>query len=244
MIVEDDPVQPPGRPLDTEVRWSGDPGGNGDQPARPRHEAVHQRFHRRARLGRVAADLGVEERLGDDLERQPHHVGLDVADLAVAPGHEHPLGVFDHHTGIGGDPVAMERRLGELALGPPELALAGQEPVAQRSPRAPQPVVLDELPVLVDQHLLDQVGMVEEEDRRGPEPGPDHVAVLAMPARQCPQAVAAEFPQVAEEPVLPGTGRTLCLRACLRTHADILETLKTWGMSRYIPRETGMFIGV
>ena len=99
--------------------------------------------------------------------------------------------------------------------------------------------------VLRNQHLLDQIGMVEEENRPVPESRPDQVAVLAMPARECPQAVAAEFAQVSGEPVLPGTGRTLYLvRACLRTHSDILETLKTSGMSRYIPRETGMFIGV
>src|SRR5271157_1390049 len=87
--------------------------------------------------------------------------------------------------------------------------------------------MLDELAILRNQHLLDQVGMVEEENRPGPESRPDQVAVLAMPARECPQAVAAEFPQVSEEPVLPGAGRTLYLRsrACLRTHADILETL-------------------
>src|SRR5271157_3101301 len=87
--------------------------------------------------------------------------------------------------------------------------------------------MLDEPAVLGNQHLFDQVGMVEEENRSGPESCPDQVAVLAMPARERPQAVAAEFPQVSGEPVLPGAGRTLYLRsrACLRTHADILEKL-------------------
>jgi len=33
----------------------------------------------------VIADLRAEERLGDDLERQAHHVLVDVARLAVAP---------------------------------------------------------------------------------------------------------------------------------------------------------------
>ena len=78
---------------------------------------------------------------------------------------EHSLGGLDHEPGVGGDPLAVERRLGELALAPPELSLAGQEPLAQRPLRLPQPIVLDELAILVDQHLLDQVGMVGEHDR-------------------------------------------------------------------------------
>ena len=106
----------------------------GDQAAGPRDEGVHQRLHRRAGVGRIAADLRVEQRLGDDLQRQPHHVVLDVADLAVGPGLEHSLGVIDHEPAIGGDPLAVKRRLGELALAAPELPLAGQEPLAQRPP--------------------------------------------------------------------------------------------------------------
>src|SRR5208337_5442904 len=157
----------------------------------------------------------------------PHHVGLDVARLPVFPGHQHPLSVLNHHICISGDAVAMERRLSQLALGAPEIALAGQEALAKGSPCTAQPVMFDELAVLGNQHLLDQVGMVEEENRSGPESRPDQVAVLAMPARERPQTVAAEFPQVSGEPVLPGAGRTLYLRsrACLRTHADILENL-------------------
>ncbi len=67
-----------------------------DQCWRSGRRSSHQRFHRRADLGRIAADLRVEQRLGDDLERQPHHVGLHVADLPVGPRGEHPLGEIDH----------------------------------------------------------------------------------------------------------------------------------------------------
>ena len=97
---------------------------------------------------------------------------------------EHPLGELDHQLGVGGDPLAVERRLRELALAAPEVALAGQQALAQRALRLPQAIVLDELAVLVDQHLLDQVGVVGEEDALRAEPGRDQVAVLARPARQ------------------------------------------------------------
>ena len=157
---------------------------------------MQEGFHRRARTGRVAADLGAEERAGHDLEGQPHHVGLDVARLPVFPGLQHPLGVLNHHICISGDAVAMERRLSQLALGAPEIALAGQETLAQGSPCIAQPVMLDELAILRNQHFGDQIGMVEEENRPGPESRPDQGAVLALPARECPQAVVTEFPQV------------------------------------------------
>ncbi len=95
-------------------------------------ESAHQRLHRRAGLGRIAADLRVEQRLGDDLQGQPHHVILSVADLAVGPRLEHALGEIHHEPRIGSDPLAVKRRLGQLALPAPELALAGQEPLAER----------------------------------------------------------------------------------------------------------------
>ena len=79
--------------------------------------------------------------------------------------------------------------------------------------------MFDELAVLGNQHLLDQVGMVEKENRSGPESRPDQVAELTMPARQSPQAIATELPQVSRQPVLPGTWRTLHFRACLFSYS-------------------------
>ena len=162
-------------------------------------------------LGRIAADLRVEQGLGHDLQGQPHHVVLDVADLSVVPRFEHPLGVFDHEPGIGGDSLAVERRLGKLALASPEFPFAGQEPLTQRPPRLPQPIMLDELAILVDQNLFDQVGMVGEDDISGSEPGRDQVAVLAGPAGHGSQLVAAELLQVAEEPLPLRSGNGLIL---------------------------------
>ena len=51
---------------------------------------------------------------------------------AVAPGREHPLGVLDHHRGVSLDLLALKCRLGQPALPPPEVALAGQEALADQ----------------------------------------------------------------------------------------------------------------
>ncbi len=107
------------------------------------------------------------------------------------------LGEVDHELAEGRDPIAVERRLSELALGAPEVALAGEQTLAERELRLPEAIVLDELPVLVDEHLLDEVGMVGEQDALRAEPGRDQVAVLARPARQRPEPVGAELAQVA-----------------------------------------------
>ena len=193
--------QPLRRAFEAPVQGRRQPDGDRDQRAGARDEVVHERFHRRRCVGRVAADLGVEQRLGDDLKGQPHQVVLDVARLAGGHDLEHPLGVVDHDVGVRGDPVAVEGRLRQLPLSAPEVPLAGQQAVSQRPLGIPKAVVLDELPVLIDEHLLDQVGMVDEPDRARAEPHRDDVAVLPLPARERRQPIATELPEVPGEPL-------------------------------------------
>ncbi len=67
----------------------------------------------------VSASLGqfgIEERPGDDPERQTHQVRVRVADLAVSPGLEHPFGLIDHDRPVPLDLLVLEGRLGQPAL--------------------------------------------------------------------------------------------------------------------------------
>ena len=185
----------------------GKPIGILDQAVDAGGEAADQGLHRGAGFGGVARDVGVEETLRDDLERDAHHVVLHVAGLAVAPALEHPLGGRHHGRGIGGDPVAVERRLRELALLPPEVALARQQAVAQAGARLAERAVLDEVARLRDQHLLDEVGMIQHPNPHRAEPKIDDVAIGAGTLRQKPEPVALERPQMARQPVPSGTAR-------------------------------------
>ena len=97
-----------------------------------------------ADVARLAPDLGVEERLGDDRQGQAHHVVVDVARLAVAPGVAEPRGVLDHDRAVALDRLALEARLRELPLPPPEVALAGQQPLADDRHEQPREPVLDD----------------------------------------------------------------------------------------------------
>ncbi len=76
-------------------------------------EGLHERIHRRAHLGGIAADLRVEKRLGDDLERQPHHVILRVANLPVGPAAKHALRELNHQLAITPRSALGEKRAGQ-----------------------------------------------------------------------------------------------------------------------------------
>ena len=71
--------------------------------------------------------------------------------------------------------------------------------------------MLDEFAVLLDQNVLDQVGVMEEEDIARSEPGPDHVSILADASAKRSQAIARKFTQVAEGPVLHRAGNARLL---------------------------------
>ena len=88
--------------------------------------------------GASRRDVGVEERLGDDLQRQAHHLLVQVAHLAVAPAVQQPLGVGHHGLGVGGQALAVKSGGDEPALAPPEVALARQQPVAEQEAALPQ----------------------------------------------------------------------------------------------------------
>ncbi len=74
--------------------------------------------------------------------------------------------------------------------------------------------MLDELAILIDQDLLDQVGVVGKHDLPRAEPGRYEVAVLPSPAGKSSQLVAAELLEIAEEPVLWRPGWTRRSQEC------------------------------
>ena len=52
-------------------------------------EEIHYDGHGMADAARVFRNVGAEERLGDDFERESHHVGVDVTGFAGLPSCEH-----------------------------------------------------------------------------------------------------------------------------------------------------------
>ena len=99
------------------------------------------------------------------------------------------------HAGEAGHALAAERRGDHLALPPPGLPLAGQQPVAQCPAGLGKPHSLAVVRGVVGQHVLGVIGMVEEVDGLGSHVEPDHVPVLAGRVGQQAQPVAPELAQ-------------------------------------------------
>ena len=112
----EDPLQPAYGLLDPQIQGRGNPVGRCHDVAAPRDESSHQGFQGRADIDRLAADLRVKERLGHNLQSQVHHVGLNIADLAVFPRLEHFLRVIHHKPAVVGDSLAIKCGLGQLTL--------------------------------------------------------------------------------------------------------------------------------
>ena len=82
---------------------------------------------------RIVRNVGIEERLDDDLEREPRHVFRDVAVFAVLPIRDRALRVVDPDVAVRADSLAVKRRLGQASLASPEVAFASDKPVADES---------------------------------------------------------------------------------------------------------------
>ena len=143
---------------------------------RGRHEAaprVDERLERAQRLFQRARDarrrvaqIGAEQRLGDDLHREARHVGLDVARLAVAERRDVGGAAPRRDLDVGADLLAVQRGRDQRALAAPEVALAREEAVAEhRAERARRPV-FDEDALAIEQHGADGVGLREVDERR------------------------------------------------------------------------------
>ena len=79
-----------------------------------------------------------------------------------------------------------------MALAQMVVALAREQALAHQELRPAQRAALDEVLVLRHQHLLDQIRVVEHEDRLGADAEAHHVAVIAPEPHEEGQRVAAE----------------------------------------------------
>ena len=68
--------------------------------------------------------------------------------------------------------------MGQPSLPAPEGALAGQEPVAQKTEAVPYAFAFDEVAIVADQHVVDVVRVVQEVGSHVHEAQTDDVAVL------------------------------------------------------------------
>ncbi len=131
--------------------------------------------------GLEGAEVDVEQRAAEHAERERRHLPdhVDRAAALVRPQPADQLGrLLRDDARLLGDPLVLEDRLDLPALLAPELALAGQQAVAERPSGLGQADALVVVGGVVRQHVLGVVGVVEEVERLGAHGDPDRVPVL------------------------------------------------------------------
>ena len=133
-----------------------------------------------ADLARLSRQRGAEERAHGDIERERRHFLRDVALLAVAPVADMGLRDFEHGRGVIVGAAAVERRLRQPPLPPPEFAFADQQALAQH-PHGDSPgqLALVKFALLDHEHLIDQIGAIQQDAFLHHHVEADDVAVVA-----------------------------------------------------------------
>ena len=169
-------------------------------------EALEHFRDRGAHFVRARFDVGVEERLASNRQRQAHHLPGDVERLLIAPSRGCPRGVVDHHLPVASDAIAVKRRLEQPAMSQVGGALSREQAVAEQLLRAFEAAALGEVALMRDEHVADGVWIVDEVAALAAKLEKRDVAVLARKAREHLQRVAA-WPDQRAEHREPGSGR-------------------------------------
>jgi hypothetical protein len=172
---------------------------------------LHRAGDRGGELLAVGTELGAEESASDDLERELRHLGRDVdgrpARRDRAEALEHCGGRLDHHVGERGDPFAVKRWLDQLALAPPEIAVAEHQPLAGDALQLSEDGSLPVVPVVVVEHATHVVGMNHQEGAPRRKRDLDQVAVAAPAVAEKAERVAPHRGGGCERREIAGSGR-------------------------------------
>src|SRR5262249_2761280 len=100
--------------------------------------------------------------------------------------------------------------LDQATLPQPEIALAGEQALAQNHWVEAQREMFDEMPALREQHFLDEVRMIDEVNAVRPKADGRHIAVFAGATLHKPEAIPRKVAQMAGEPAPGRAGRQRC----------------------------------
>ena len=162
-------------------------------------ERLHHRGKRLPDLARQRLDIGPEERLPDDGQRQTRHFFRRVDPGAVGPPGRRACRAIGHHRRVRRDPVLVKCRLRQAPLSEVRLPLARQQPVAEHRLDGLDPTALLELPLVRHEdvahvpglrHDVQMLGAGHEVHQRAvllDEPGEELQRIPARPIHQARQ---------------------------------------------------------
>ena len=102
----------------------------------------------------------------------------------------HPIGIADHQVAVAGDAIAVKGRLHQAPLPQVDRAFAGQQTLAEQPLAALEAAALGEVPVVRDEHVANQLRLVDEEQLLAGHPVGADVAVGARELREEVERVA------------------------------------------------------
>ncbi len=106
----DDVIDLPGQRVKTEMRGRRQAIVQNPPKRGLRSERLHQLFQSRADIINVMRNVCAEQTLHYDLQRQPHHVDVNVAGLSWLPFRSQAVGVVNHDVRIRGYPLTTKSR--------------------------------------------------------------------------------------------------------------------------------------
>src|SRR5690242_19782974 len=131
---------------------------------------------------------------------------MHVALFSSAPAFHDALRIFDHGLRVCRDARTVKGRLHQAPLPQPEIPFAGEQPFPKNVPVRPQHAALEVAAWMTDQHLFNEVGVIDENVAKIDDADADDVAV----ARQFRKHLQRALAQCTEGPALEtgvGAGR-------------------------------------
>ena len=204
----DDRVEARARPLEAAGRGKRQSLEHASEGQEEPLEAGHRLVERAADLLGIPFDVGVEQRPPDDRQRQPGHLRRDIDLLPVLPAVGGELRPGNHLVPVASDPILMEERLDQTPLPEMEVALAGQEPLAEKALRFLQRAALHEAPRLGDEHFPHELGLADEIEALRADPRARDVAVGGELGQEPEWIAPHRAEQRKRSPRRPGWERT------------------------------------
>src|SRR5579875_1235617 len=151
----------------------------------------------------LISGIDAEQCLGGDGQRQFPHLNVQIADFAVVPSIDLPLGAGRHVRGVGQDAFALKDRLNQPPLPQPELAFTGQQTVAQEQAIHAQGIMLGEIAAM--QYLFDERRVIDKPDTLKPKAHAGAVAVGTGAVQVEAERIMAHLRQIAAEKMAFGS---------------------------------------
>jgi hypothetical protein len=119
--------------------------------------------------------------------------------LPDLPPGEHPLSLSDHHLAVAGKTVACEGGSREAALAVPEVTFTRQKTFAEHSrDLPPEEAVLDEVAVILDEHVFNKLGITDQKHGPCAETQSDDIAVFTVALREEAQRITGEMAEMSQ----------------------------------------------